>query len=211
MNAPYRTAGIAVTVLTAAALDQDVAVVGGGDSAVQEATFLTRFARSVTLVHRRGTLRASKIMQERAFADPKLTVRWNSQVVDVLGDGSVTGLHLRDTVTGTDSRLAVTGVFVAVGHEPRSALVAGQVALDAAGYIRVAHPTTATDVPGAFACGDLVDHRYRQAVTAAESDCAAAPDAERFLAGLDAGGSPSTDRTSAPTPPGTAWATTAPG
>ena len=164
--------------------DQDIAVIGGGDSAVEEATFLTRFARSVTLVHRRDTLRASKIMQERALADPKLTVRWNSQVVDILGQDSVTGLHLRDTLTGEATTLPVTGVFVAVGHEPRSELVAGQVDLDPAGYVRVAHPTTATDVPGVFACGDLVDHRYRQAVTAAGAGCAAALDAERYLAGL---------------------------
>jgi thioredoxin reductase (NADPH) len=163
--------------------DQDIAVIGGGDSAVEEATFLTRFARSVTLVHRRDTLRASKIMQQRALADPKLTVRWNSQVIDILGQDSVTGLHLRDTLTGADTTLPVTGVFVAVGHEPRSELVAGQIALDPAGYVRVAHPTTATDVPGVFACGDLVDHHYRQAVTAAGTGCAAALDAERHLSG----------------------------
>ena len=163
---------------------QDIAVIGGGDSAVEEATFLTRFARSVTLVHRRDTLRASKIMQERAFADPKLTIRWNSQVVDMLGDDKVTGLRLQDTVTATESTLPVTGVFVAVGHDPRSDLVAGQVDLDPAGYIRVAHPTTATTLPGVFACGDVVDHTYRQAVTAAGTGCAAALDAERFLATL---------------------------
>ncbi len=161
---------------------QDIAVIGGGDSAVEEATFLTRFARTVTLVHRRDALRASKIMQERAFADPKLTLRWNSRVLDVLGDDRVTGLRLEDTVTGAESTLPVTGVFVAVGHDPRSDLVTGQVDLDPAGYIRVAHPATATNLPGVFACGDVVDHTYRQAITAAGTGCAAALDAERFLA-----------------------------
>jgi thioredoxin reductase (NADPH) len=162
--------------------EQDIAVIGGGDSAVEEATFLSRFARSVTLVHRRDTLRASKIMQERALADARLTLRWNSEVVDILGDTSVSGLLLRDTVTGEESTLPVTGVFVAIGHEPRNELVAGQIHLDAAGYVTVDHPTTATNIPGVFACGDLVDHRYRQAVTAAGSGCAAALDVERFLA-----------------------------
>jgi thioredoxin reductase (NADPH) len=167
--------------------DQDIAVIGGSDSAVEEATFLTRFARSVTLIHRRDTLRATKIMQQRALADPKLTIRWNSQVLDVIGDIKVTGLQLRDTVTRAQSTLPVTGVFVAVGHDPRSELVAGQVDLDPAGYIpagyiTVAHPATATNLPGVFACGDVVDHTYRQAITAAGTGCAAALDAERFLA-----------------------------
>jgi thioredoxin reductase (NADPH) len=161
--------------------DHDIAVVGGGDSAIEEATFLTRFARSVTLIHRRDTLRASKIMQERALGDPQLTVRWNSKVVDILGDPKVTGLLLRDTITGDETTLPVTGVFVAVGHDPRSELVTGQVDLDPAGYVRVAHPTTATNVPGVYACGDVVDHTYRQAITAAGTGCAAALDAERFL------------------------------
>jgi thioredoxin reductase (NADPH) len=163
---------------------QDIAVIGGGDSAVEEATFLTRFARSVTLIHRRDTLRASKIMQQRALADPKLTIRWNSAPVDVLGATTVEGLMLRDTRTGSDSTLPVTGVFVAIGHDPRTELVTGQVDLDPAGYIRVAHPTTATNLPGVFACGDVVDHTYRQAITAAGTGCAAALDAERHLAAV---------------------------
>jgi len=162
--------------------DQDIAVIGGGDSAVEEATFLTRFARSVTLVHRRDTLRASKIMAARAAADPKLAFRWNSEVVDVLGEGKVTGLRLRDTLTGTESTLDVTGVFVAIGHDPRTELLTGQVDLDDAGYITVQGRTTATSQAGVFACGDVVDHTYRQAITAAGSGCAAALDAERHLA-----------------------------
>ena len=171
---------------------RDIAVIGGGDSAVEEATFLTRFARSVTLIHRRGTLRASKIMQDRALADPKLTIRWNSAPVDILGDAAVEGLLLRDTATGAESRLPVTGVFVAIGHDPRTDLVTGQVDLDPAGYIRVAHPSTATTLAGVFACGDVVDHTYRQAITAAGTGCAAALDAERHLAALtdQAAGSP---------------------
>jgi thioredoxin reductase (NADPH) len=164
--------------------DQDIAVVGGGDSAVQEATFLTRFARSVTLIHRRDTLRASKIMVARAEADPKLTIRWNSTVLDILGQDRVTGLRLRDVTTAAEAALPVTGVFVAIGHDPRSDLVTGQVDLDPAGYITVAHPTTATSRPGVFACGDVVDHTYRQAVTAAGTGCAAALDAERLPAAL---------------------------
>ena len=162
--------------------DQDIAVVGGGDSALEEATFLTRFARSVTLVHRRDSLRASKIMQERALANDKITFAWNSEVVDVLGDAKVSGIVLRDTVTGADRELDVTGLFIAIGHDPRSELVKGKVALDDAGYVRVEAPSTRTDVPGVFACGDLVDHTYRQAITAAGTGCAAALDAERFLA-----------------------------
>jgi len=161
---------------------QDIAVVGGGDSAVEEATFLTRFANSVTLVHRRDSLRASKIMAERAANDPKLRFAWNSVVEDVLGDAKVSGLVLRDTVTGTTRELPVTGLFVAIGHDPRSELVRGQVDLDAEGYVQVVGRSTATNLPGVFACGDLVDHTYRQAITAAGSGCAAALDAERFLA-----------------------------
>jgi thioredoxin reductase (NADPH) len=165
--------------------DQDIAVVGGGDSAVEEATFLSRFARSVTLVHRRDALRASKIMQARALADPKLSFAWNSRPTEVLGTGAkVSGLLLEDTVTGEQRTLPVTGVFVAIGHEPRTELVKGQVDLDDAGYIKVASPTTATNLPGVFACGDVVDHTYRQAITAAGTGCSAALDAERYLAAL---------------------------
>ncbi len=162
--------------------DQDIAVVGGGDSAVEEATFLTRFAKSVTLVHRRDELRASKIMAERAENDPKLHFAWNSAVEDVLGEDKVSGLVLKDTVTGESRELPVTGLFVAIGHDPRSELVVGQVDLDDEGYVLVQGRTTATNLTGVFACGDLVDHTYRQAITAAGSGCAAALDAERFLA-----------------------------
>ena len=166
---------------------QNIAVVGGGDSAVEEATFLTRFADQVYLVHRRDSLRASKIMQERAHNDPKLTMVWNSAVDDVLGDEKVSGLTLRDTVTGDTSTLDVTGLFVAIGHDPRSDLVKGQVDLDAEGYVRVEGRSTrvlrdGVALPGVFAAGDLVDHTYRQAITAAGSGCAAALDAERWLA-----------------------------
>ena len=162
--------------------DQDIAVVGGGDSAVEEATFLTRFARSVTLVHRRDELRASKIMAERAYNDPKLNFAWNSAVVDVLGENKVSGLILEDTQTGATRELPVTGLFVAIGHDPRSELFKGQIDLDDEGYVQVVGRSTATNLPGVFACGDLVDHTYRQAITAAGSGCAAALDAERFLA-----------------------------
>ena len=162
--------------------DQDIAVIGGGDSAVEEATFLTRFARSVTLVHRRDSLRASKIMADRAYADPKLDFAWNSTVEDILGDVKVTGLVLKDTTTGVARELPVTGMFVAIGHDPRSELVRGQVDLDPEGYVLVQGRSTATNLPGVFACGDLVDHTYRQAITAAGSGCAAALDAERYLA-----------------------------
>jgi len=160
---------------------QTIAVIGGGDSAVEEATFLTRFAEKVYLVHRRDTLRASKIMIERAEADPKLEFVWNSAVVDVLGDDQVTGLKLRNTVDDTESELAVTGVFVAIGHDPRSELIKGVIDLDEANYVKVIGRTTATNLPGIFACGDLVDHSYRQAITAAGSGCSAALDAERWL------------------------------
>ncbi|MGV9746121.1 thioredoxin-disulfide reductase [Rhodococcus zopfii] len=162
--------------------DQDIAVVGGGDSAMEEATFLTRFARSVTLIHRRGEFRASKIMLERARANEKIRFVTNAQVVEVQGENSVTGLVLEDTVTGERSDLAVTGLFVAVGHDPRSTLVADQVDRDAEGYVRVQSPTTATSVPGVFAAGDLVDRTYRQAITAAGTGCSASIDAERWLA-----------------------------
>ena len=162
--------------------DQDIAVVGGGDSALEEATFLTRFASSVTLIHRRDGLRASKIMQERALANPKIHFAWNSEVVDVLGDAKVSGIVLRDTVTGETRELAVTGLFLALGHDPRSELVKGKVAVDDNGYVLVDAPSTRTDVRGVFAAGDLVDHIYRQAITAAGTGCSAALDAERYLA-----------------------------
>lgn len=162
--------------------DQDIAVVGGGDSALEEATFLTRFARSVTLVHRRDSLRASKIMQQRALDNPKISVAWNSAVVALHGEAKLTGITLEDTVTGQRRDLAVTGLFVAIGHDPRSELVRGIVECDDAGYVQVKAPTTHTSLTGVFACGDLVDHRYRQAITAAGTGCAAALDAERYLA-----------------------------
>ena len=161
---------------------QTIAVIGGGDSAVEEATFLTRFAEKVYLVHRRDELRASKIMRERAENDPKLEFVWNSTVAEVLGDDQVSGLRLQDTVTGELRDLAVTGVFVAIGHDPRNELVKGVVDLDDAGYVVVQGRSTHTSVAGVFACGDLVDHTYRQAITAAGSGCAAALDAERWLA-----------------------------
>lgn len=166
--------------------NQVIAVVGGGDSAMEEANFLTKFAEKVILIHRRDTLRASKIMADRAKANPKIEFLWNSEVIDVLGDEKVTGLKIRNTVDGNESELSVTGLFVAIGHDPRSELIKGQVELDAEGYVLVGGPGragTATNIKGVFACGDLVDHTYRQAITAAGSGCAAALDAERFLAG----------------------------
>jgi thioredoxin reductase (NADPH) len=170
--------------------DQDIAVVGGGDSALEEATFLTRFARSVTIVHRRDTLRASKIMQRRTAADPRIRFAWNSVVTDVLGADRVTGLRLRDVDSGAESVLDVTGVFVAIGHDPRVDLVQGQVSLDDAGHIAVQGRSSRTSLPGIFACGDVVDHEYMQAVTAAGSGCVAALDAERYLSAMDDGGDP---------------------
>ncbi|HKN97014.1 MAG TPA: thioredoxin-disulfide reductase [Pseudonocardiaceae bacterium] len=162
--------------------DRDIAVVGGGDSAMEEATFLTRFARSVTVIHRREEFRASRIMLERARANDKIRWRTNAEVVEVLGDGAVTGVRLRDTATGEESELAVTGLFMAIGHDPRSELVSGQVDLDEDGYVRTKGQTTYTNLPGVFAAGDLVDRTYRQAVTAAGTGCSAAIDAERWLA-----------------------------
>ncbi len=162
--------------------DQDIAVVGGGDSAIEEATFLTKFATSVTLIHRRDELRASKIMAERAHANDKIKFAWNSAVETIHGDDKLTGVTLRDTETGELRELAVTGLFVAIGHDPRNELVKGVVNLDDEGYVLVEGRTTLTNVAGVFACGDLVDHRYRQAITAAGSGCAAALDAEKFLA-----------------------------
>jgi thioredoxin reductase (NADPH) len=165
--------------------EQHIAVVGGGDSAIEEATFLSRFGSKVTLIHRREELRASKIMQERAFADPKIDFAWNSEVAEIHGEDKLTGLTLRDTVTGETRKLDATGLFIAIGHDPRSELLHGQVRLDDEGYVLVDAPTTHTNVTGVFAAGDLVDHRFRQAITAAGTGCAAALDAERYLADLD--------------------------
>ena len=162
--------------------DQDIAVVGGGDSAVEEATFLTKFARSVTIVHRRDELRASKIMAERALANEKIKFAWNSAVEAIHGEDKLAGITLRNTQTGELSELPVTGLFIAIGHDPRNELVKGTVELDAEGYVVCEGRSTRTNVTGVFACGDLVDHTYRQAITAAGSGCAAALDAERFLA-----------------------------
>jgi len=162
--------------------DQDIAVVGGGDSAMEEATFLTRFARSVTLIHRRDEFRASRIMLERAKANDKITFLLNTQVLEVEGDNRVTGVRVRNSATGEESTLSVTGVFVAIGHDPRSELVRGQVDVDADGYVVVRDHTTSTSIEGVFAAGDLVDHTYRQAITAAGTGCSAAIDAERWLA-----------------------------
>jgi thioredoxin reductase (NADPH) len=160
----------------------DIAVIGGGDSALEEAMFLTRFGKSVTVVHRRNTLRASKIMQERAFANPKIDFLWDSEVAEVLGPDKVTGLRIRSTKDGTEHVLPVTGVFVAIGHDPRSELFSDQLATDPDGYLLVHQPSTRTAIEGVFACGDVVDRTYRQAVTAAGSGCAASLDAERWLA-----------------------------
>ncbi|MCM3896336.1 thioredoxin-disulfide reductase [Gordonia sputi] len=162
--------------------DQDIAVIGGGDSAMEEATFLTKFARSVKLIHRRDEFRASKIMLERARANDKIEFVTNSAVTGVLGSNSVTGLELTDTRNGDKKNIDVTGMFVAIGHDPRSQLVRGQIDLDDEGYVKVSGRTTYTSVPGVFAAGDLVDHTYRQAITAAGSGCSAAIDAERWLA-----------------------------
>ena len=165
--------------------EQNIVVVGGGDTAMEEATFLTRFAKTVTIVHRRDELRASKIMQDRAIANEKISFLWDTEVIDVLGEDKVTGLRVRNVKTGAESDLDATGLFVAIGHDPRSELLAGQIDLDDEGYVQVQHPTTATNQLGVFAAGDVVDHRYRQAITAAGTGCAAALDAERFLADRD--------------------------
>jgi thioredoxin reductase (NADPH) len=162
--------------------DRHIAVVGGGDTALEEATFLTRFAASVTVVHRRDRLRAGKALQHRASNNPKIAFAWNSEVVQLLGDDTLMGVRLRDTRIGTERELGVTGLFVAIGHVPRTELVEGRVDLDADGYIKVVHPTTRTSLDGVFACGDAVDHIYRQAITAAGTGAAAALDAERYLA-----------------------------
>ncbi|MGA5794726.1 thioredoxin-disulfide reductase [Streptomyces cellulosae] len=164
--------------------DQDIAVIGGGDTAMEEATFLSRFAKSVTIVHRRDTLRASKAMQERAFADPKISFVWDSEIAEILGDQKLSGLKLRNVKTGELSDLAVTGVFIAIGHDPRTELFKGQLDLDEEGYLKVDAPSTRTNVTGVFAAGDVVDHTYRQAITAAGTGCSAALDAERYLAAL---------------------------
>ena len=160
-----------------------LAVVGGGDSAMEEATFLTRFATKVFVIHRRDTLRASKIMIERAQANPKIEFIWNTEVIDVLGQDNVNGLKLRNTVTGEVTEKAFDGLFVAIGHSPRSELIKGQINIDDEGYVKVEGRTTKTNLKGVFACGDLVDNSYRQAITAAGTGCQAALDAERFLAG----------------------------
>ncbi|HYI58024.1 MAG TPA: thioredoxin-disulfide reductase [Microlunatus sp.] len=164
--------------------DKDIAVVGGGDSAMEEATFLSRFARSVTIIHRRDHLRASKIMASRAENDPKISFAWNSEVVALHGEKSLTSVTLRDTVTGEERELAVQGLFIAIGHDPRSELIRHQVATDAEGYVLTDGTSTRTNLTGVFACGDLVDHTYRQAITAAGTGCSAALDAEKYLADL---------------------------
>jgi thioredoxin reductase (NADPH) len=166
--------------------EQDIAVVGGGDTAMEEAIFLTKFARSVTVVHRRDELRASKIMQDRAFANEKIKFLWDSEVTGIQGGDRVSGVTVRNTKTGAESELEVTGLFIAIGHDPRSELFAGQLETDTDGYLLVDAPTTRTKIPGVFACGDVVDHIYRQAVTAAGSGCSAAIDAERWLQDQDA-------------------------
>ncbi|MDQ1360818.1 MAG: thioredoxin reductase [Acidimicrobiaceae bacterium] len=161
--------------------EKDIAVVGGGDSALEEALFLTRFAKNVTLIHRRGELRASKVMQQRAFANPKITFRWNTVVTDVIGDTTVQSVALRDTNTDEESTLEVSGLFVAIGHEPNTSLFKGQLELEENGYVRTFGGSTQTNVDGVFACGDVQDHEYRQAITAAGSGCMAAIDVERWL------------------------------
>ncbi len=164
--------------------DQDIAVVGGGDSALEEANFLTKFAKSVTLIHRRDSLRASKVMQDRATANPKISFRWNSQVTAIHGDKKLSGIEVTDTVSGAVTDLPFTGLFIAIGHDPRTELFAEQLALSAEGFVEVQGRSSKTTIPGVFACGDVVDHEYMQAITAAGSGCVAALDAERYLAAL---------------------------
>ncbi|MFB6676758.1 thioredoxin-disulfide reductase [Streptomyces sp. NPDC057684] len=164
--------------------DQDIAVIGGGDTAMEEATFLSRFAKSVTIVHRRDSLRASKAMQDRAFADPKIKFAWDSEIAEVHGDQKLSHLTLRNVKTGETSELPVTGLFIAIGHDPRTELFKGQLELDDEGYLKVEAPSTRTNLTGVFGAGDVVDHTYRQAITAAGTGCSAALDAERFLASL---------------------------
>ena len=161
--------------------DHEIAVVGGGDSAMDEATFLTKFAKKVVIIHRRDSFRASKIMIDRVLANPKIEVMWNTEVLDVLGADNMTGLKLRNTLDGKESERALTALFVAIGHLPRSELLTGQIDLDSEGYVKVEFPSTRTNLSGVFACGDLVDHTYRQAITAAGTGCQAALDAEKFL------------------------------
>jgi thioredoxin reductase (NADPH) len=162
--------------------EKDIAVIGGGDSALEEALFLTRFGKSVTLVHRRDQLRASKIMQERAFANPKIKFQWDSEVVAMEGEGTISGLRVRNVHTGEETVLPVSGIFIAIGHQPRSELFGGQLPINPDGYLEVEGRSTRTSIEGVFACGDVVDHVYRQAITAAGSGCSAAIDAERWLA-----------------------------
>ncbi|MCX5532519.1 thioredoxin-disulfide reductase [Streptomyces sp. NBC_00006] len=175
--------------------DQDIAVIGGGDTAMEEATFLSRFAKSVTIVHRRDTLRASKAMQERAFADPKIKFIWDSEIAEVKGEQKLSGLTLRNLKTGETSELPVTGLFIAIGHDPRTELFKGQLELDDEGYLKVEAPSTRTNLTGVFGAGDVVDHTYRQAITAAGTGCSAALDAERFLASLADGESAEPEKT----------------
>jgi len=170
--------------------EQNIVVVGGGDSALEEATFLTRFASKVTMVHRRDQLRGSKIMQDRAFANDKIAFEWNAEVAELHGEDKLDGITLRDTVTGELRRIDATGLFIAIGHDPRSELLKGQVELDDEGYVLVKDGSTATNLPGVFAAGDLVDHTYRQAITAAGTGCAASLDAERYLADIEHAGAP---------------------
>ncbi|GAB7032263.1 thioredoxin-disulfide reductase [Streptomyces sp. NPDC021749] len=178
--------------------DQDIAVIGGGDTAMEEATFLSRFAKSVTVVHRRDTLRASKAMQERAFADPKIKFVWDSEVAEIHGESKLSGLTLRNVKSGETSELPVTGLFIAIGHDPRTELFKGQLNLDDEGYLKVDAPSTRTNLTGVFAAGDVVDHTYRQAITAAGTGCSAALDAERYLAALaDGESTPEPEKTPA--------------